>query len=41
MLRRGNAQAEVLKNKWGLASSVMGDSRQKKEHMQRKREGKK
>ena len=32
VFRRGNAQAEVLKSKWGLADSVVGDSRQKKEH---------
>lgn len=34
VFRRGNAQAEVLKSKWGLADSVVGDSRQKKEHIQ-------
>ena len=42
MFRRGNAQAEVLKSKWGLADSIVGDSGQKEEHIQSTgREGKK
>ena len=39
MFRRGNAQAEVLKSKWGLADSVVGDSRQKKEHIVQEERG--